>query len=114
LASLGGITCSSPPSPPSLSLWPSSPPTTAAPIEIESRQTTSSSSSNFAFAIQGGRFDLNYLQTFQLSYANSSAWLGQIKYQEYSELLVVSGIDVAGTSDGLAFRKLFQSFGDDT
>ena len=35
--------------------------TTAALVEIESRQTTSSSSGNFAFAIQGGRFDLNYL-----------------------------------------------------
>ena len=54
----------------------------------------------------GGGFDINYLQTFRLSYANSSAYIGQIKYQEYSEPLVVQGADIAGAQDGLYFLSI--------
>ena len=72
----------------------------AAPIEV--RDTTS----NFALAIAGGRFDPNYLQTFALSYANSSAWLGEIKYQSYSEPLIVSGAGVGDGADGLSFLSI--------
>jgi hypothetical protein len=62
---------------------------TAVPV-VQERQT-SSGDGNFALTIGGGRFDPSYLQTFKLSYANSSAWTGQIKYQDYSEPLIVSG-----------------------
>jgi hypothetical protein len=48
--------------------------TTASPI-VQERQTAQG---NFALAIQGGRFDLNYLQSFNLFYANTSAWIGQV------------------------------------
>lgn len=69
--------------------------------------TKRANGSNFGLAIGGGRFDANYLQTFALSYANSTAWLGQIKYQSYSEPLVVSGADSSdSTSDGLVFQSI--------
>jgi len=45
-------------------------------------------------------FDLNYLQTYKLSYANESAFIGQVKYQQYSEPLIVSGAMVAPDTDG--------------
>jgi len=48
--------------------------TTASPI-VQERQTAQG---NFALAIQGGRFDPNYLQSFKLFYANTSAWIGQV------------------------------------
>ncbi len=70
--------------------------------EIEKRST-----SDFGLAIGGGNFDANYLQTFALSYANSSAYLGQIKYQTYSEPLIVSGANVDGsTGNGLSFLSI--------
>jgi len=76
--------------------------TTASPF-LQERQTAQG---NFALAILGSRFDINYLQSFNLFYANSSAWIGQIKYQFYSEPLVVSGADVAGNGDGLTFLSI--------
>jgi hypothetical protein len=76
--------------------------TTASPV-LQERQTAQG---NFALAIGGGRFDLNYLQSFKLFYANSSAWIGQIKYQSYSEPLIVSGADVAGNTDDLSFLSI--------
>ena len=77
--------------------------TTAASAPTVSKRATS----NFGLAIGGGNFDANYLQTFTLSYANSSAYLGQIKYQTYSEPLVVSGADADGSSgDGLSFLSI--------
>jgi hypothetical protein len=79
--------------------------TTASPIVAE-RQTAQG---NFALAIGGGRFDPNYLQSFNLFYANSSAWLGQIKYQSYSEPLIVSGAGLAGNADGLGFLSIHQA-----
>ena len=76
--------------------------TTASPV-LQERQTAQG---NFALAIGGGRFDFNYLQSFKLFYANSSAWIGQIKYQSYSEPLIVSGADVAGNTDDLSFLSI--------
>jgi hypothetical protein len=78
---------------------------TTAAAPIEERATTN----NFALAIAGARFDPNYLQTFQLSYANNSAYLGQIKYQTYSEPLIVSGAGVNGLGDGLSFQSIHSS-----
>jgi hypothetical protein len=72
----------------------------AAPIEERATVPT------FGLSIAGTRFDPNDLQTFRLSYANSSAWLGRIKYQTYSEPLVVSGAGVGGASDGLSFQSI--------
>jgi hypothetical protein len=61
----------------------------------------------FGLSIGGGRFDANYLQTFRLSYANTSAYIGQIKYQEYSEPLVVQGAGIDGAQgDGLSFLSI--------
>ena len=77
---------------------------TAAPLS--ERQT---STDGYGLSISGGRFDVNYLQTLRLSYANTSAYLGQIKYQEYSEPLVVSGAGVNGASDGLSFLSIHSS-----
>jgi hypothetical protein len=77
--------------------------TTATPIE--SRQTQAAND-GFSLSIGGAAFDANYLQTYRLSYANSSAYIGQIKYQTYSEPLVVQGADVAGSSDGLSFISI--------
>ena len=66
--------------------------------------------SNFALAIGGGNFDINYLQTFDLYYANGAAMLGQVKYQTYSEPLIVSGAGVSnGASDGLTFESIHSS-----
>ena len=73
----------------------------AAPV-VEKRDT-----SNFALAIGGGNFDINYLQTFDLYYANGAAYLGEIKYQLYSEPLIASGAGVSvGFADGLTFSSI--------
>ncbi|RVX73380.1 hypothetical protein B0A52_03022 [Exophiala mesophila] len=54
-----------------------------------------------------GLFDINELQTFKFSYANNSAYFGEIKYQMYSEPLVLSGAKVAGDTDGgLSFLSI--------
>lgn len=81
--------------------------TSSASPMVQERQTTAQG--NFGLAIGGGRFDPNYLQSFRLFYANSSAWLGQIKYQAYSEPLVVSGAGLAGNADGLGFLSIHQA-----
>lgn len=66
---------------------------------------------NFALTIgEEGLFDLSYLQTYKLSYANDSAFIGQVKYQQYSEPLVVSGAKVTGdTIGGLSFLSQHQA-----
>lgn len=74
---------------------------TAAPLE--ERQVAAD---GFGLSIGGGAFDANYLQTYRLSYANSSAYIGQIKYQTYSEPLVVQGADINGAADGLSFISI--------
>jgi hypothetical protein len=73
----------------------------AAPVN-EKRQ---SNNGNFGLSIgEEGLFNLEYLQTYKLSYANNSAFVGQIKYQPYSEPLVVNGAMVApDTEGGLGF-----------
>ena len=54
-----------------------------------------------------GLFDISELQTFKFSYANNSAYFGQIKYQQYSEPLVVSGAMVGSdTTGGLSFLSI--------
>jgi hypothetical protein len=80
--------------------------TAQAALVFQKRQ---SNSNIFGLVIGGARFDPNYLQTFALSYANTSAYLGQIKYQEYSEPLVVSGAGVNNASNGLSFLSIHQA-----
>jgi hypothetical protein len=54
-----------------------------------------------------GLFDLSEVQTFKFSYANNSAYFGAIKYEQYSEPLVLSGAKVAGDTDGgLSFLSI--------
>lgn len=60
----------------------------------------------FGLSITAAQFDINYLQSFRLFYANSSAYIGQIKYQEYSEPLVVQGANINGAADGLSFNSI--------
>lgn len=74
---------------------------TAAPVE--ERQVAAD---GFGLSIGGAAFDINYLQSYRLSYANSSAYIGQIKYQEYSEPLVVQGANINGAADGLSFLSI--------
>ena len=77
--------------------------TTAFSAPIEERQ----SGSNIGLYINGGAFNLNYLQTFRVSYANSSAYLGAIKYQSYAEPLVTNNL--APGTDGLSFLSIHSS-----
>jgi hypothetical protein len=52
-------------------------------------------------------FDINYLQTFDVYYANDGAYLGQTKYQLYSEPLIVSGAgSTVGFGSGLTFSSI--------
>ena len=87
---------------------------TAAPIDEEAEfgpETTEleerANPSTYTLQIGGGRFNMNELQSFSLFYANSSAYIGQIKYQIYSEPLIVSG--AKGGSDGISFQSIHQS-----
>lgn len=80
----------------------------AAPTMPEKRQAVDG---NFALTIgEEGLFNLDYLQTYKLSYANDSAYIGQIKYQTYSEPLVVSGAMVSpDTNGGISFLSQHQA-----
>jgi hypothetical protein len=75
----------------------------AAPVEERQSDTT-----NIGLFINGGRFDINYLQTFRLSYANSSAYLGAVKYESYSEPLIVNALS-GNAADGFSFLSIHQS-----
>jgi hypothetical protein len=72
---------------------------------IEERQ----SNGNIALTINGGAFNLNYLQTFRLSYANTSAYLGGIKYQSYSEPLIVNPPPAFPSTSSLTFFSIHSS-----
>lgn len=76
----------------------------AAPMN-EKRQAVDG---NFGLSVgEEGLFDLSEVQTFKFSYANNSAYFGEIKYQQYSEPLVLNGAQVAGdTTGGLNFLSI--------
>jgi hypothetical protein len=61
----------------------------------------------YELSIGGGKFDMSELQSFSLFYANSSAYIGQIKYQSYSEPLIVSG--ARGRTDTITFQSIHSS-----
>jgi len=81
--------------------------TTAAPLAVDQskRQVIDNT---FGLTVgEEGLFSISDLQTFKLSYANNSAYFGQIKYQQYSEPLVLSGAETAGdTAGGLSFLSI--------
>jgi len=67
-----------------------------------------STDANFGLSVGlEGIFDISEVQTFKFSYANNSAYFGEIKYQQYSEPLVFNGAKVAGdTTGGLGFLSI--------
>ncbi|KAK7906187.1 hypothetical protein LTR67_000913 [Exophiala xenobiotica] len=89
----------------------------AAPIDEATEfgpdlEERASNPSTYTLQIGGGRFDINELQSLSLFYANTSAYLGQIKYQIYSEPLIVSGAQRGGSGgggDGISFQSIHQS-----
>jgi hypothetical protein len=80
--------------------------TLAAAAPLEERQTPGNMALYLDSNAQG--FDINTLQTFRLSYANSSAYLGQIKYQSYAEPLIV-GDFTQGKDNSVSFLSIHQS-----
>ncbi|KAJ9644954.1 uncharacterized protein PV06_08757 [Exophiala oligosperma] len=71
-----------------------------------------STSGPYSLQIGGGNFDINDIQSYSLFYANSSAYLGRIKYQAYSEPLIVNGPATHGggsSGDGISFQSIHQS-----
>ena len=77
---------------------------TAAPLDLAARQ---SADSNMGLYLGSPGFDINYLQTTKVSYANSSAYIGAIKYQTYAEPLVVG--DFSGTDNSVSFLSIHQA-----
>lgn len=57
--------------------------------------------------ISDTQFDINYLQTTRLSYANTSAYIGEIKYQSYAEPLVVNSF--SGSDNSVTFNSIHSS-----
>ncbi|EXJ63413.1 uncharacterized protein A1O5_11462 [Cladophialophora psammophila CBS 110553] len=82
--------------------------TTAAPVEApEVSDLEARDPNTYDLAIGGGRFNMGELQSYSLFYANGSAYIGQIKYQTYSEPLIVSG--ARGGSDRITFQSIHSS-----
>lgn len=83
---------------------------TAAPASspLTTRQTTDSAADTIGLYLNGSNFDINYLQTFRVSYANTSAYIGAIKYQSYSEPLVAGAL-AAGADNSVSFLSIHQS-----
>jgi hypothetical protein len=66
-----------------------------------------SATGDFALTIPGGNFNINYLQALDVYCADDGAYLGEIRYQLYSEPLIVSGAGVsAGSGSGLTFESI--------
>jgi hypothetical protein len=85
-----------------LALFPISTPAT--PPALTTRQTDND---NIALYLNGTNFDINYLQTFELSYANTSAYVGRVKYQSYAEALIVGSF--SGDDNSVSFLSIHQS-----
>lgn len=83
--------------------------TAASPSRIASRQSGDGEvqDSNIGLYITEADFDINELYTFRVLYANSSAYLGGVKFQSYSEPLVVGNLTVDQSS--LAFQSIHSS-----
>lgn len=79
-------------------------PTTAIPSIPAARRSTDS---KIALYLNGANFDLDYLQSLELSYANASAYVGRIIDKSYAEPLVLSNLDGEHTS--ISFASVHQS-----
>ncbi|KAH0833636.1 hypothetical protein AYO21_12046 [Fonsecaea monophora] len=81
----------------------------AVPLKAEKRQDAV----DVTFGLVVGNvdlFDSNEVQYFGFSYANNSAYFGQIRYQTYSEPLVMAGAHVGGDTQGtLVFDSIHSS-----
>lgn len=67
----------------------------ALPSRLSTRQALDN---NIGLSVTAADFDINELQTFRVSYANTSAYIGQIKYQSYSEPLIVGDLNTDDNS----------------
>ncbi|KAJ9609384.1 hypothetical protein H2200_005711 [Cladophialophora chaetospira] len=72
--------------------------TIAAPGTFTMRQSTDS---KIGLYLNGANFDIDYLQTLELSYANASVYVGRIKNQPYAEPLVVGNFN--GDDNSISF-----------
>jgi hypothetical protein len=80
---------------------------TAAPTALQARQSTTTTDNIIGLYLNSTDFDTNYLQTSRVSYANTSAYIGQIKYQAYAEPLVIGNF--SGDDNGVSFLSIHQS-----
>jgi hypothetical protein len=78
--------------------------TAAAPTTLAPRQSTDG---NIGLYLNSTQFDINYLQTLKVSYANSSAYIGAIKYLSYAEPLVIG--DFNGNNNAVSFLSIHSS-----
>ncbi|OCT54505.1 hypothetical protein CLCR_00962 [Cladophialophora carrionii] len=82
----------------------------AAPKALHARQTTTTTTGteNIGLYLDSDDFDINSLQTLRVSYANTSAYIGQIKYEAYAEPLVIGAFD-DGDQNSVSFLSIHQS-----
>ena len=73
-------------------------------VPVDARQSTDN---NTGLYLDSANFDINYLQTLKLSYANSSVYVGAIKYQAYAEPLVVGNLN--GSDNSVSFLPIHRS-----
>ncbi|KIW72035.1 hypothetical protein PV04_00259 [Phialophora macrospora] len=79
---------------------------TAAPTAgLQARQSTTDN--YIGLNLNSTDLDIDYLQTFRVSYANSSAYIGQIKYQSYAEPLVIGNF--SGDDNAVSFLSIHAS-----
>ncbi|RMD42131.1 hypothetical protein DV735_g2976, partial [Chaetothyriales sp. CBS 134920] len=84
-------------------------PTTSAPATTTTEPAASATAgapARIGLTVGSDEFNASYVHTFRLSYANSSAYIGQIKYQTYSEPLVVTNPVEPIASAGLSFTSI--------
>lgn len=74
------------------------------PTTLLARQSTGN---KIALYLNGANFDIDYLQTLKLSYANTSAYVGRIKEQSYAEPLVVGKLN--GDDNTISFLSVHES-----
>ncbi|KAJ9606401.1 hypothetical protein H2200_009362 [Cladophialophora chaetospira] len=77
---------------------------TAAPTTSSLSPRQANPDNTIGLFLNSSQFDINALQTFRLSYANSSAYIGAIKYQSYSEPLVIGSL--SGPDNSVSFLSI--------
>ncbi|OQV01500.1 hypothetical protein CLAIMM_06847 [Cladophialophora immunda] len=79
----------------------------SAPADIVPRQSAPCTDKTIGLYLDGTNFDITYLRTFRLSYANSSAYVGRIKDQSYAEPLIVGALN--GSDNSVTFLSIHES-----